>query len=164
VSPLSTSRSCSFQCTSVCNITQALHEYKDHKPLRMQRCAWVALNNKRTANGCLFTETDCWAACRHHMLGHRQQPIPVTDVAGSCRGMPLQEWGGILVKLATTAHTLSKLCPSQLHILCMPATRSLHHTWCYPFIFPLKPLIHEKHMQCSCTHVHLGSIFWRRST
>jgi len=65
VSPLSTSRSCSFQCTSVCNITTLYMSIKicnittlymsvqvcnidklymsmqNHKPLRIRRCACV---------------------------------------------------------------------------------------------------------------------------
>ena len=64
------------------------------------------------------------------MLGHGQQPIPVTDVAGSCREMPLQEWGGILVKLATSStHTMSNVCVLQSHILCMQAAKSPHHAF-----------------------------------
>jgi len=61
------------------------------------------------------------------MLGHGQQPIPVTDVAGSCREMPLQEWGGILVKLATSSTHLVKASPfhSNTFCACRPPDRHI---------------------------------------
>lgn len=73
------------------------------------------------------------------MLGHGQQPIPVTDVAGSCREMPLQEWDGILVKLATSSTHLVKALPfhSTAHV---------------------RAVMYNQRMRCSCTHVHLKSM------